>query len=40
MVDYIRSQGYRVEPATPERIFRHPGRAEKDLGELWRAQAK
>jgi phospholipase C len=40
VVEYIERQGYSVEPATPERIFRHPSRAEKDLGALWRAQAK
>jgi phospholipase C len=40
MVDYIQSQGYSVEPATPERVFRHPRRVPKHLGELWRAQAE
>jgi phospholipase C len=40
VVEYVQAQGYAVEPATPERIFRNPGRAAMQLGELWQARAR
>jgi phospholipase C len=39
IAEYAESIGFDVKPATPERVFAHPGRA-KELGELWTARAK
>jgi phospholipase C len=39
IAEYAESLGIDVKPATPDRVFAHPGRA-KELGELWRAAAK
>ena len=40
VIEYLEAIGYKVEPATPERIFRNPSSVKGDLGELWKAQAR
>jgi phospholipase C len=38
VIEYMERQGYKIEPATPERIFRNPSKATERLGRQWRAE--
>jgi phospholipase C len=40
VIEYLEAIGYKVEPATPERIFRNPSSVKGEVGELWKAQAR